>query len=694
MNPTFDSRHYPTSRLLSIHGYDHLPVVDDTLGFNLPRFRQHSGRLVAAGSRVWELWSPNSSQVAFYPGVPPPNLQLCIPSDERQRRYDGHLGRFDSTLFPQLLSEQRPWRGFILRQESGFKQRSQYPEFSLLHQNWRSISSEEGIIVSEWIDALMFRLNHLDAEMSNCSEIMDCRADLWNSRPLYPSVDQIVTLRHIRSFSIAVDQIGWILRGIKDRAAWLVMSRLVLADSVTLDMMRGGSIPPACEDYIGAWINGSDERDAVWATGKGMPCFVIHELTAAERRIFKTTPSSPDFLQGTDVFLLRPSHNGFDHIALRSGQVTPTPIEFLHPPAILRKLLPRDRDRSSATAQGWSGTCVGVTMPPSLTVEPSFPITLRVVDDEEYDIEALKKFNPADPRYAAPPLEYETLDLRRVPWLKPPPVQSVLPGKKWSRWIFDASSSSNPVVKFVGKKGKHKKYVYYDRENFRELGFSTPIEQPPGLTSDIKIFGLPAPAVVYVERIDLGWRQRKASRWVYPTRMPEKVGMDATPPELTSLAMEAGLSIHDGCTPCQGSSQDSTSRDKNVIDVADGFLNDLSHLISGCLNVSPTHPASSKVNTALAHITPKHQGSLTGPGSPGSPSADNDNVDADLMSANRSVFSLTIFFLTAYPYDFPSSPRLPSADNDNVDVDLMSANRSVPSPAIFFLAAYGCQVLK
>jgi len=609
MNPTFDSRHYPTSRLLSIHGYDHPPVVDDTLGFNLPRFRQHSGHLVAVGHCIWELWSPNSSQVAFYPGVPPPNLQLCIPSDERQRRYDGHLGRFDATFSPQLLSEQRPWRGFILRPESGFKQQSQYPEFALLHQNWQSMSSEDGMITSQWIDALMFRLNYLDAEMSNRSEIRDCRPDLWDGRPLYPSVDDIVTLRCTRSFSVAVDQIGWIQRGIKDRAAWLVMSGLVLADEVTLDMIRNGSIPPACEDYIGAWINGSDERDAIWAMGKGMPCFVIHELTTDERRIFRTSPFSTDFLQGTDVLMLQPSYNGFDHVALRSGQVTPTPTELLPPPALLRNFLPRDRGRSSATAQGWSGTCIGVTMPPPPTVEPSFPITLRAGDDEEYDIEALKKFDPADPRYAASPLEYEILDPRRVSWLKPPLVQSVPPGKKWSKWNFDAGSS---VIKFVGKKGNHRRFIYYDRENLRELSFSKPIEQPPGLTSDIKIFGLPAPAVVYAEKFDRGWRQRKASRWVYPTRMPGKVGMSATPPELTSLAMEGGLSVHDGCIVRQGSLQDPTSRDKNVVDAADGFLKNLSHhLISGYPDVSPTSPSSGEVNMALAHITPKHQGNLS-----------------------------------------------------------------------------------
>jgi hypothetical protein len=238
MNQGFDSRFFPTPRLLSIHGYDHLPLVDDTLRFKLPRFRQHSGRLVASGRHVWELWSPNSSQVAFYPGVSPTDFQLSCCSDEMQRRYDGHLGRYDPTVSPQLLSERTPWRGFILRQASGFKRQSECPEFALLHQKWRSTSADEGMIETEWIDALMFRLNYLDAEMSSCSKVTDCRADLWESRPLYPSVDEIVVLRRIRAFGVAVDCIVRIQRGIKDRAAWLIMAGLVLADEVTMDMLR------------------------------------------------------------------------------------------------------------------------------------------------------------------------------------------------------------------------------------------------------------------------------------------------------------------------------------------------------------------------------------------------------------------------------------------------------------------------
>jgi hypothetical protein len=84
-------------------------------------------------------------------------------------------------------------------------------------------------------------------------------------------------------------------------------------------------------------------------------------------------------------------------------------------------------------------------MPPPPTIEPAFP-TFVAGDDEESDVESWKRFDPKDPRYAASPLEYQILDPRRIPWLKPPPVQTVAPGKKWSKCISDGSPS-NPVIK-------------------------------------------------------------------------------------------------------------------------------------------------------------------------------------------------------------------------------------------------------
>ena len=496
--PNVDSRHFPVSRIASIGGYNDFPLIDDTLAFKLPRFRQFSGKLVAIGQRSWELWSPNSRQFPFFPGVLLPDFLLSCPEDETRRRYDGHLGRFDFTVSPQYLSEQFPWRGFILR--PGTQQASLFPEYLLLHQKWHSLTKVEGMIETQWIDSLMFRLNALDAEMASCSRVAERRPDLWDVRPSYPHVDEVTGLRRIRSFNIAVDAIARIQRGIKDRAAWLVMIKLLLAEDryLTPDEFRAGFVPPACEDYMGTWINGSDERDALWLMSKAMPCFVIHKLVGQERYT-KRGESVPDFLSGTDAVLLHYSHNGFDHIAQRSGH-TPTPHEPYTGRVQPLRLDSRDRQSSSPPAQGWLGTTIGITLPPTVqVVEPALTANA--------DIDPTERFDLAAPGYTALPLDYQELDPGRVPWLKPPSVQSVPPGKKWEKWACE-TTESNCFMKLLGRKGKHKRWVYYDRENLRELSLSQELQQPIGLVSDVKIFGQPAPALLYLQQLDKGWRQR------------------------------------------------------------------------------------------------------------------------------------------------------------------------------------------
>ena len=69
------------------------------------------------------------------------------------------------------------------------------------------------------------------------------------------------------------------------------------------------------------------------------------------------------------------------------------------------------------------------------------------------------------------------------------------------------------------------------------------MELPAGYVTDVKIFGLPAPAVLYVERTDRGWRQCKASRWIYPNRMPSTIGISAPQPKIASLALQADLEV-------------------------------------------------------------------------------------------------------------------------------------------------------
>lgn len=62
---------------------------------------------------MWELWSPNLSVHAYFPGIRDRDANLGTELQPHLRRSDGHLGRFDYTTSPQYYSDERPWLGFI-----------------------------------------------------------------------------------------------------------------------------------------------------------------------------------------------------------------------------------------------------------------------------------------------------------------------------------------------------------------------------------------------------------------------------------------------------------------------------------------------------------------------------------------------------------------------------------------------------
>lgn len=62
----------------------------DALSYVLPPFELVSRRVVQIGLRLWELWSPNSGSVEFYPGVTAPYFSIDEDNEPRLRRADGH----------------------------------------------------------------------------------------------------------------------------------------------------------------------------------------------------------------------------------------------------------------------------------------------------------------------------------------------------------------------------------------------------------------------------------------------------------------------------------------------------------------------------------------------------------------------------------------------------------------------------
>ena len=121
-------------RLASFAGYKDAPTVCGSMTFLLPPFKLVASRLVRAGGRIWEAWSPNSDRVAFYPGVPDPRFVVATPDNHARRRADGHLGCFDPTRNPQLLDHDKLWYPFV--RPNCDTPPAAYPEYSAFHEVW------------------------------------------------------------------------------------------------------------------------------------------------------------------------------------------------------------------------------------------------------------------------------------------------------------------------------------------------------------------------------------------------------------------------------------------------------------------------------------------------------------------------------------------------------------------------------
>ncbi|KAF8054158.1 hypothetical protein FPV67DRAFT_1683018 [Lyophyllum atratum] len=528
-----DSRRYTVARLRSFSGYNDSPIVDDSLTFNLPPFNRHSGRIVDQHPSnplipAYEVWSPNSAQRPFYPGLPPPNFQPRTLPDPSLRRFDGHLGPYDYTMNPQVLTAS-VWRAFILRPSFGYRKQDEYPEYRFIYKEWEvtegrtSYGLSGGRIKLPYIAELESRLALLDSLILGCSELELTFTNFWSQRPIFPHPTAIDDLRHVAAYEDAVDLGVAIQRGLKEKAAYLIFANLVLDSKYqpAVDELVASEIPEADDRYLGAFINGDRRQDALWLLSQKVPCFLVHALTGVESWLATEPGVCNTWWEGTETAGLGP-RNGYDDIALRlNSAVRP------YVAAIIRAPMPsisfENRERSSSSRQGWTGETIGVhaTRPPPQPREPS-----PMVIDPPSAAPAIH------PSLAAPPVDYVIVDQDRIPWIRPPVVfdSRNLPGQ-WTKWQLDDHGSLQEMSKRAAKEFEPDEggVWFYDRHLRREL-YVNPSPVPKGLVSALDIFGRPAPRVAY---LDPYGRQKKGSHWMYPARFDEggRVGKTCPTPE-------------------------------------------------------------------------------------------------------------------------------------------------------------------
>jgi hypothetical protein len=194
-----------TPRLYAIAGYFTPPAVLPTMNFLLRTFTSISSRFIALGTRTIELWSPNSNQTPFYPGLREPSFASGKKLSPSFRRSDGHVGRFDPTVSPQHYDPRFPWLGFIKRPCD-----HPSPEFASIIRFWEvSGSKNRGSFRVDFLRELKERYKELQRKVASKSAIERLNRKIWAERPsgrpnAFLAVDGEI------SFDDAVDELALI----------------------------------------------------------------------------------------------------------------------------------------------------------------------------------------------------------------------------------------------------------------------------------------------------------------------------------------------------------------------------------------------------------------------------------------------------------------------------------------------------
>ncbi|KAF8200964.1 hypothetical protein BJ912DRAFT_1123641 [Pholiota molesta] len=242
------------SRLYAIAGYLDPPAVFANMYFLLPSFSSITSRLVTLGASTIELWSPNSNQTPFYPGLREPTFAGGKKLPANYRRSDGHIGRFDPTVSPQHYDSRVPWMGFIKRPCD-----HPSPEFTPITRYWDpSGPGNKGSFAVDFLYRMKERYKELQRMIASKSAIERLNAKIWADRPL-GRPDAFLTVDGEISFDVAVDDMALIQAEIKFMDAWCRLADAVLKEP----RLVSGPIQEAHDSLIGTWLNGAAKEDGL-----------------------------------------------------------------------------------------------------------------------------------------------------------------------------------------------------------------------------------------------------------------------------------------------------------------------------------------------------------------------------------------------------------------------------------------------
>lgn len=462
--------HMELQLLKSMAGYASLPTVDDALSYMLPPFQLASRRIVQIGQRFWELWSPNSARVEFYPGTAISGFPLehQLP---QLRRADGHQGRFDPTINPQVLDHARLWYPFVRTEAPA----AEYPEFSNFADVWddRFVSFH-----ASFLRHLSARMDTLAAGMELRTDFEQVYPDLWAARPRYSLKEDVEALNDISSYYEALDRYSQVQRDAKLAAAWIKMVHALLTfpPANAASMAR---VKPAKPGMMGSWINGSTKEDGWWLLSLGIPCYIIHERdTYWDYRVMGSSARVYSFLAGTrtdDRLLLAAGADAA--IRVHGYNLVDAEDDYGRASTVLTSSF-QDRVRSSTRGQGWL-------------------------------------FG----KYIGPPTPFPELT-EKMGYIVPPRVAAVGSGR-WEHWVEDVSDEGYRFMVWQGRKKERSGKTYYDRALRRILHFDHDVHPLRHYVADSDVFGLPVPDYLFYLPLQNNQPvERARSQWMYRSKEP------------------------------------------------------------------------------------------------------------------------------------------------------------------------------
>ncbi|KAG6913636.1 hypothetical protein DXG01_005408 [Tephrocybe rancida] len=419
----------------------------------------------------------------------------------------------------------KPWYAFVAWRAPEGKTSCECPEYNSVAVVW-ILNPPPAVSSGKIHPSHLFKLygcnNDLDKGILKLQPLAQRKSIWWSMHPMDPPSEFIRSLKDSNlEFENAVDIYACIVRGIKLKAAWLNFVERKNHDKPwSIRAMRERPMEMAEDNLMGAWINSASEEDVFWLIRQKVPVFIIHKITEMELFLCNNMRRLLGFVARSEAEALMPAYNYLNRKAKSWGKLQPPLLadEWILTPDHLRWDM-LDPEKFCYSLSHTFNMPRIVRQPTFSEADEPCKIPISKINSNEYQDDRTPL--PVNPAHLPQPLDIEIIHLKHVPWIRPPDIVH-LHGGTWEKFTESTNNSRDDCMRRVNKSEELGKYIWYDRERRRYLGFNFKPALPLGLTTDVEIFGMPALNICFEQQVHHGTEVVARSRWMYPVQSPAR----------------------------------------------------------------------------------------------------------------------------------------------------------------------------